>query len=451
METTLLSAQKAFFATHRTKDIDFRIENLKRLKKALKTFEEPLLEALWKDLHKSSREAYLTEMGILYSEIDNHIKHVRKWAKMGKVPTPLYLFPARSRIVYEPLGVALIIAPWNYPVQLLLSPLTGAISSGCCAVLKPSPYTPSVSAVLQKMIDETFPKEYIALVQGGRDVNTQLLQQRFDFIFYTGSPSVGRVVMKAAAENLTPVVLELGGKSPCIIDKDADIEIAARRIAWGKTVNSGQTCIAPDYAFVHSSIKEKLISQMIIEIEKMLGKDIKSSEYFPRMVNEKAFDRVERLLHQGTVRYGGESDKSQLYISPTIIDDIKPDYLIMQEEIFGPVLPVMTFESIEEPLEYIASHEKPLAFYFFGSDKGAKEVILKSTSGGACINDTIMHVANDRLPFGGVGNSGLGKYHGRNTFLAFSNLRSVLWNKNIFDMKVRYTPYNPFGLIKKLL
>lgn len=446
----ILAAQKEFFATHQTKDLAFRLDNLQKLKEAILRYLPELLDALWKDLHKSEREAYLTEIGIVLSEIDEHRRHLKKWAKPQRVPTPLFLFPAHSRILPEPLGVALIIAPWNYPVHLLLNPLIGAISSGCCAILKPSPYTPTVSAVMQKMIDATFNPQYIALVQGGREVNQQLLAMKFDFIFYTGSPAVGKVVMKAAADKLIPVVLELGGKSPCIIAKDANIKVAARRIAWGKTVNAGQTCIAPDYAFVHQSIKEPLIAQLQIEIENMLGSSIQESPFFGRIVNEKAFDRIERLMHDGTIRIGGETDRQQKYIAPTIIDDIKPDYPIMQEEIFGPILPIIEFEDICEPLNYISSHEKPLALYFFGSAKTAKRVFCETTSGGACFNDTLMHIANRRLPFGGVGNSGMGKYHGKYTFTAFSNLRSILLNKCFPDIKMRYTPYKHFKLIKKL-
>ncbi len=447
----IINVQKKFFATHQTKDINFRLKNLKKLQSAFLKYEPQLLEALWIDLHKSDREAFLTEISIVLAEIKEHLRHLRRWAKPHRVTTPLFLFPAKSLVMPEPLGVALIIAPWNYPVQLLLNPLIGAISSGCCAVLKPSPYVPTVSKVLQQMIDETFPPEYIALVQGGREVNTQLLAMNFDFIFYTGSPAVGKVVMKAAAEHLTPLVLELGGKSPCIVDQDADIEIAARRIAWGKTLNAGQTCIAPDYAFVHQSVKKQFIHQVQIEIEKMLGNSIKESPYFPRIVNERAFQRLSGLMSKGTICYGGETDQAQKYIAPTIIDDVQPDFPIMQQEIFGPILPVLEFQSIDEPLNYIAQHEKPLAFYFFGNDKAALRALRESTSGGACVNDTIMHVANSHLPFGGVGNSGMGKYHGKLTFLAFSNLRSVLWNKTYFDFKMRYTPYHPFNVIKKML
>ncbi|MDD4395455.1 MAG: aldehyde dehydrogenase [Bacteroidales bacterium] len=448
---TIFQAQKTFFATQQTKEIRFRIQNLQKLQSAILKYEPQLLDALWTDLHKSDREAYITEIAVVLAEITNHLRHLKRWAKPQRVFTPFFLYPGKSRILPEPLGVALIIAPWNYPVNLLLNPLVGAISSGCCAILKPSPYTPTVSQVLQQMIDETFPPQYMALVQGGRAVNTELLQLPFDFIFYTGSPAVGKVVMKAAAEHLTPVILELGGKSPCIVDHDADIQIAARRIAWGKIVNAGQTCIAPDYAFVHKSVKADFINQFKIEIENMLGPDIRESRYFARIVNDKAFHRITELMKQGTICYGGETDASQRYIAPTIIEDVKPDFPIMQEEIFGPILPVMEFETLDEPLNYVAAHEKPLAFYFFGNNQAAQRALQESTSGGACINDTIMHIANAKLPFGGVGNSGTGKYHGIHSFLIFSNLRSVLWNKTSPDFKMRYPPYHPFNFIKKSL
>lgn len=448
---TLLLRQRTFFADNQTRSVAFRLENLRKLKRAVIDYTPALLKALWQDLHKSDREACLTEIDILLAEIDGHCRHVKSRSRPRRVATPLYLFPAKSYVVPEPLGVALIIAPWNYPVQLLLNPLAGAIAAGCCAVLKPSPYTPAVAGVLQEMIDRTFPSEYIALVRGGREVNTRLLELAFDCIFYTGSPTVGRVVMQAAAAHLTPAVLELGGKSPCIVDRDASIAVAARRIAWGKTVNAGQTCVAPDYVFVHRTVEQTFIAQLKMEIERMLGPDPRSSPYFGRMVNDKAFDRVERLLHQGRVVYGGQTDRSQRYIAPTIIDEVQPDFPIMQEEIFGPVLPVLGFDDIGEPLHYIASHEKPLALYYFGGNARARRILERSTSGGVCINDTLMHAANPALPFGGVGNSGMGRYHGKESFLAFSNMRSVLWNRNAPDFKMRYTPYRPFTLIRRLM
>jgi aldehyde dehydrogenase (NAD+) len=343
--------------------------------------------------------------------------------------------------MYEPLGVALIIAPWNYPFQLLMNPLVGAISAGCCAVLKPSPYAPATAKVMEEMIAETFSSRYISVVQGNRETNTILLEQRFDLIFFTGSPDLAKKVMTAAAKYLTPLVLELGGKSPCIVDKDADISMAAKRIAWGKTINSGQTCIAPDYLFIHRSVKDLFIEKYKERINIMFGNDCKQSKYYPRIVNDKAMERLKKLMLDGNIVFGGEIDENERYIAPTLIDDVKPEYPVMQEEIFGPILPIMTFDDISQTTDYINAHEKPLALYYFGKNKTAKDILLKTTSGGGCINDTVMHVANHSLPFGGVGNSGMGKYHGKESFLTFSNKRAIVKSPLWFDMAVKYAPY----------
>jgi aldehyde dehydrogenase (NAD+) len=447
----LINGHRTFFATHQTRSLEFRIENLKRFKNAILQYEDKIADALLTDLHKSKEEAYLTETSIVLQEIDNHLKHLRKWAKPKRVPTPVHLFPSSSKIIYEPLGVSLIIAPWNYPFQLLLNSLVGSISSGCCAMLKPSPYTPTIAGVMEELIHETFDEKYISIVQGGRDVNGILLEQHFDIIFFTGSPSLGKIVMKAAANFLTPVVLELGGKSPCIVDSAADIDIAAKRIAWGKTINAGQTCIAPDYLFVHTSVKAELLKKIIINFGKMFGENAQESPYFPRIVNQNAIQRLQTYLLNGTIVYGGKVDAADRYISPTIIDDVKPDDPVMQEEIFGPLLPVMTFENIDTVIEYVNSHEKPLAFYYFGKNKQAKDVLAKTTSGGACINDTLMHVTNHHLPFGGVGNSGMGTYHGYNSFLAFSNIRSVVTTPTWIDLPLKYVPFKHFKWVKKIL
>jgi len=333
---------------------------------------------------------------------------------------------------------------------LLMNPLVGAISSGCCAMLKPSPYTPHVAEVMEELIHETFSQDYIAIAQGSRSVNEILLEQRFDVIFYTGSPSVGKVVMRAAAEHLTPVILELGGKSPCIVDAEANLDIAAKRIAWGKTINAGQTCIAPDYLLVHQSVKDELLRKIAASIDRMYGPDIKQSKYFPRIVNDKAFERLQKLMKHGKITYGGQVDAAERYIAPTLIDEIMPDFPIMQEEIFGPILPVMTFDHIDQAISYINSHEKPLAFYYFGKNKQAKEVLAKTTSGGGCINDTLLHIANDSLPFGGVGNSGMGKYHGHESFLAFSNSRAIISSPTWIDLPIKYAPFKGFKWVKSL-
>ncbi len=447
----MVEKQRRFYSSHMTKDISYRIKMLKRFRSAVLKYEDNITEALHQDLHKSPQEAYLTEISIVLHEISLHLKHLRKWSKPSRVKTPLHLFPSRGKIIYEPLGVSLIISPWNYPFNLLMSPLVGAISAGCCAMLKPSPHAPVVAGVMEEMIKETFDPRYIGIVQGGRSVNEELLSERFDLIFFTGSPTVGKAVMRAAAEKLTPVILELGGKSPCIVDKDADIGVAAKRIAWGKTINAGQTCIAPDYLLVHSSVKEELLSGITAHIEKMYGTDIKSSPYYPRIVNNDALERLQGLMRDGRIIYGGEADPEERFIAPTVIDEPDPEHPVMQGEIFGPILPVVTFKEMEEAVEIVNSGEKPLAFYFFGKDRIAREVLKKTTSGGGCINDTILHVANYNLPFGGVGNSGMGRYHGQSSFMAFSNKRSVLKSPTVFDNKLKYPPFRYFKMLKKFV
>ncbi len=447
----IAAAQKAFFRSGKTLDIDYRLSALKRLKAAIKRWEKPLIEALWADLHKSYEEAYLTELSIVLGEIDNHIRHLKSWASPKHRPTPLKMFPSRSKVISEPLGNALIISPWNYPVQLLLNPLVGAISAGCTAILKPSPYVESVSKVIEELISETFSAEYIAVVQGNRDVNTSLLEQRYDIIFFTGSPSLGRKVMSTAAKNLTPVVLELGGKSPCIIDKSADLGTVARRIAWGKSLNAGQTCIAPDYLLVHKEIKDGLIEALRAEFKSLLGENPKECQHFVRIVNDKAFDRLVGYLEGANIVVGGEYDKSERFIAPTIVDNVSLDSPIMKEEIFGPIFPIVTFSDIDEAVKFVTEREKPLALYYFGDTKTANYVLKHTSSGGACVNDTIMHIANERLPFGGVGNSGISSYHGRESFNVFSHSRAVVTTTTWLDVPFRYMPYKMFSLVKKIL
>ncbi len=441
--------QRTYFHSGATLDVRTRKEKLKLFEKAVQKWEKPLCDALWKDLHKSYEEAYLTEVSILLGEIRTHIRKINRWAKPQCKFTPLKLFPSSSKIISEPLGTALIISPWNYPVQLLLAPLVGAISSGCTAVLKPSPYVPTVSKVIEDMIHETFPEEYVAVVQGHRDVNTALLEQRWDMIFFTGSPILGRTVMTAAAKNLTPVVLELGGKSPCIIDRDADIKIAARRVAWGKALNAGQTCIAPDYLMLHEDIKDEFLAALRTEFTALLGEDPQKSRHFVRIVSDKAFDRLSGYLKDGKVLSGGHTDRSDRYFEPTVLDGVSPQSPIMQEEIFGPIFPVQTFRDLDEVIEFVTSREKPLALYYFG--KNGDKVLKHTSSGGACINDTIMHIVNEKMPFGGVGNSGMGSYHGKLSFDAFTHRRAVITTPTCLDVPFRYMPYSMFKLVKKLL
>ena len=441
--------QGRFFRSGVTLDVKWRLERLKAFEAAVRKWEKPLCEALWTDLHKSYEEAFLTEVSILLGEIRGHIHNIRKWSRPRWAPTPLKMFPSRSRIISEPLGAALIISPWNYPVQLLLTPLVGAISSGCTAVLKPSPYVPNVSKVTQQMIEDTFSDEYVAVVQGNREVNSALLEERWDLIFFTGSPALGRIVMGAAARNLTPVVLELGGKSPCIVDKDADIKVAAKRIAWGKSLNAGQTCIAPDYLMLHEDIKDEFLKELEINFKALLGEDPRKTAHFVRIVNDKAFDRLEGYLKDGRIAFGGRTERDERYFEPTVLDGVSPDAPVMREEIFGPIFPVQTFKDIDEVISFVTSREKPLALYYFGSQ--GDHVLRHTSSGGACINDTIMHIANENIPFGGVGNSGLGSYHHKRSFDAFTHYRAVVTTPTWPDLPFRYMPYKLFKVVKRLL
>ena len=462
MIPSVIESQRAFFQTGATLGLNFRRQMLKKLQGALDKWEKPLADALWTDLHKSYEEAYLTELSIVKGEVKNHLRHLGSWVKRKRVSTPIKMFPSRSFIVSEPLGNTLIMAPWNYSVQLLLNPLVGAISAGCTAVLKPSPYVPNVSATLARMIEDTFDSQYIAVVQGNREVNQALLAQRFDLIFFTGSPSLGKMVMEAASKHLTPVILELGGKSPCIVDRDADIKTAAKRIAWGKTLNSGQTCIAPDYLLIHEEVKEHFIEAFAKAVKELHGSDIKAHKHYVRMVSDRAFERVKGYLAEGDILYGGRTDASERFIEPTILDphislsdadaDAKANgKAVLTEEIFGPVFPLLTFKESDEVVAYITRREKPLAFYYFGSEENGWRILHHTSSGGACINDTIMHIANEHVPFGGVGNSGMGAYHGEESFRAFSHRRTVVATGTWIDLPFRYMPYRMFGLVKKIV
>lgn len=450
---SIADAQKAYFKTGKTLDVKFRRNMLDRFAKALDKWEAKLCDALWEDLHKSYEEAFLTEISIIKAEIRLHRKHVSGWARRKRAYTPLKLFPSRSHIVKEPLGNSLIISPWNYPVQLLLNPLVGAISSGCTAVLKPSPYVPHVSQVIADMISETFEEQYIAVVQGNRDVNTALLGLRWDLIFFTGSPALAKTVMTAAAKYLTPVILELGGKSPCIIDRTADIKVAAKRIAWGKTLNSGQTCIAPDYILIHKDVKDAFVKAFAEEVGNLHGEDIKADRHYVRMVNDKAFERVTGYIKESQILYGGSFDAASRFIEPTLLDNPPLDSPVMTEEIFGPVFPVITIEDDFQNtvIDFVSSREKPLAFYYFGKEADGWEMIGRTSSGGGCINDVIMHIANENVPFGGVGNSGMGRYHAKESFEAFSHTRSIISTGTWIDLPFRYMPYKLFGLVKKFL
>ena len=447
----LVLQQRAFFASGVTRDIDWRRYQLKQFEEGLKKWEKPLCDALWTDLHKSYEEAYLTEIGLVYGEIREARRKVGRWARRRRKPTPLTVMPSSSYIVREPLGCTLIVSPWNYPVQLLLNPLVGAIAAGCTAILKPSPYVPNISKVLEEFIADTFVDNFVAVVQGNREVNTELFKQRYDLVFLTGSPSLAKVVVAAQAKYLTPIVLELGGKSPCIVDRDANLTVAARRIAWGKCLNSGQTCIAPDYLFLHEDIKEAFIKAFKKELAGLYPDGTQQSDYFVHIVKESAFDRLVGYLKDGEIIAGGRSDRERLWIEPTLLDKVSPDAPVMQEEIFGPIFPILTFRDRAEVADFVNSREKPLAFYYFGKGCDGWDLIGRTTSGGACINDTIMHIANSNIPFGGVGNSGMGSYHSERSFLAFSHERSVVKSPTWIDLAFRYMPSKLFPLIKKML
>ena len=439
----LIKEQRAFFNNRTTGDISFRKQSLTALQKAIRKYEKELSEALRKDLGKAPFESYMTEIGFILSEIRHTLKHLDKWAAAKRCKTPLFLFGSTSHTRPEPYGIVLILSPWNYPVQLLLAPLVGAIAAGNCAILKPSPRTVHTNHILGKLISETFPPQYIAFLETDNRQTDNLLKQHFDYIFYTGGVAFGKRIMMAAAKNLTPVTLELGGKSPCIVDNDAHIQIAARRIVWGKYLNCGQTCVAPDYIFVHREVKDKLITALQAEIERQYGKSPQESPDYPRIISQDHFYNLLLLLKQGHIVTGGKYDDKDLYIAPTVISGILPENRIMSEEIFGPILPLLDFDDIDNVIDYVNNQEKPLALYYFGQNKKKARYVLQNTSsGGACINDVVTHVANTHLPFGGVGSSGTGAYHGKYSFDTFSHTRSIVQSTTRFNIGMKFAPYD---------
>lgn len=446
-----VAAQKRYRKQHDLSDIKQRIKLLKQLKSSIFNHENELKEALYKDLHKSGQEAFITEIGLVIKEIDKHIKWTKEWARTKRVKTPLYLLPSSSQIIYEPKGVVLIVAPWNYPFQLLMTPLVGAVSAGNSVVLKPSEFCIHTNAVMDQIVQDVFTPEQVTMVHGGKEENQTLFAEKFDMIFFTGSPRLGKIVMKAAAEHLTPVVLELGGKSPCIVDQGANISMAAKRIAWGKTVNLGQTCIAPDYLLVHESVKKELEQKIIQNWENLYGKNPQESEFLARMITPEAFNRVTAYLENGKVIHGGQTDRKNKFIGPTLMDEIDLESDLMRDEIFGPILPIISYSDIQEAIDLINSKERPLAYYYFGKSRRAKSLLEKNTSGGGCINDTLIHISNHGLPFGGTGNSGFGRYHGKDSFEAFSNIRSIMKSPTWIDLPFRYPPFKFFGFVKRLL
>ena len=452
---SVFNRQKEFFNSGKTNDINFRIDALKKLKQVIKENEDKILDALKKDLGKSNFESYATEVGLVYEEINTHIKNIKRWSKIEKIKSPIVHYPAKSYIYKEPYGVTLIIGPFNYPFQLVIAPLVGAISAGNTAIIKPSENTKNTSILLEEMINENFQEEYLKVVNPleGKEGVSALLDLPFDYIFFTGSIRVGKIVMEKAAKNLVPVTLELGGKSPCIVDKDAKLELAAKRIVWGKFLNVGQTCVAPDYLCIHSSVKDKLLKLIVEEIHKQFGKDVKNSPDYPRVVNTASLNRLKEYINDGEIYYGGNVDSTELYMEPTILTNVDVNSNVMTEEIFGPILPVIEFDNIQDIISFINKREKPLALYYFSENKKSINNILRcTTSGGVTINDTVIHVANGNLPFGGVGNSGMGSYHGKASFDAFTHKRSVMERGTFVEFNIRFAPYKEkINILKKIM
>lgn len=444
MDTKKLAAiQHLYFDTGKTRSLTFRLHALERLKNGIKRMENDILQALKEDLGKSPTEGYMTEIGMVLSEISHMEKYLRFYAAKKYVWTPVAQFCSVSYKVPEPYGVVLVMSPWNYPFMLTMAPVIDAIAAGNTAVIKPSAYAPATSAVIAKLVSKCFRPEYLAVVQGGRDVNQDLLEQKFDYIFFTGGKTVGRLVMEKASAHLTPVTLELGGKSPCIVDATADLKLAAKRIVFGKFLNLGQTCVAPDYLLVHHEVKKKLIKYICREIKAQLGSEPMNHPEYGRIVNEKHFKRLLGLLENQKIIVGGESDARQLKIAPTVVDGVTLDNPLMGEEIFGPILPVMTYRTREEARKIIQANATPLALYLFTNSRKSREYFTKNIRfGGGCINDTIIHLATSHMGFGGTGESGMGSYHGKAGFETFSHYKSIVDKKNWIDLPMRYHPYS---------
>lgn len=442
MDQIDITSLKIFFASGKTRPIAFRKAQLRQLLKLIVQHETKLTAALYADLGKSPFESYATEIGLLKEEINRHIRQLKNWSEPRRIDTPIAAFPATSAIEPTPYGVSLIISPWNYPVQLALLPLVGAISAGNCAVIKPSEYSKNTSELLHELISSNFDPAYIRIVLGEARTSQQLLKQPFDFIFFTGSKAVGKLVMKAAAEQLIPTVLELGGKSPCIVDESADIKLAAKRILWGKTINAGQTCIAPDYLLVHETVKNQLVGYMQEAADRFFGTNATENDEYPRIIQQPQYERLVQLMQEGNILWGGQKNSDNLKIAPTLIDQLSAEDKLMQEEIFGPLLPVVSYTTTEEAIAIIQKNPKPLSMYIFSKRKRfvsqLKENIL---CGGITLNDTLMHFTNAGLPFGGSGFSGMGAYHGKHSFDTFSHQRSIMKRGNWLDVPLRYPPF----------
>jgi len=448
----VLLSQRKFFQSGSTLSIKFRVEQLKKLYKTIKKYEVEIENALTEDLGKSDYEGFMCEVGLVLSEISYMIKHTRKFAKEKVVHTPLAQFASRSYKKPSPYGQVLIMSPWNYPFLLTLDPIADAIAAGNTVIVKPSAYSPATSAVVEKIITECFDSNYVAVITGGRKENAALLEKKFNLIFFTGSQNVGKEVLRHAAENLTPVILELGGKSPCIVDSSAKIKLAAKRIVFGKFLNCGQTCVAPDYILCEKSVKDDLVKELISQVKIQYGDSPLTNELYGKIINEKHFDRLNGLINKDKVVCGGNVDNSTLKIEPTIMENVTFEDMVMQEEIFGPILPIVTYENFDDVYNILKDREKPLALYLFSEDKQhIKEITSKCSYGGGCINDCVIHLATSEMGFGGVGESGMGSYHGRDGFNAFSHTKSIVDKKNWIDLPMRYQPYKKDGFFSKLL
>ena len=451
----IINKQKEFFQKRKQLDVNFRKEMLIMLKKLIKNNEQEILEAVKKDLHKSEFESYLSEIAMVYEEINLHIKNIKKWSKRKRTRSSFMFFPSKNYIEKEPYGTVLIIGPFNYPFQLVILPLIGAIAAGNTAVIKPSEHAVNTSKLVEKLINENFNEEYIKVVGAdeGKKCVEELLEQEFDYIFFTGSIKVGKIIMEKASKKLIPVTLELGGKSPCIIDKDADLEKAAKRIVWGKLLNSGQTCVAPDYLFIQEEVKEKFLRLIVKEFHLQYGESIIESEDYPRIISKREIQRLSKYLNEGHIYYGGNYDEETLYFEPTILTNIREDASVLKEEIFGPIFPVMTFNNLDQVIKYINKRDKPLALYYFSEDKNnIKRVIKETSSGGVTINDTILHVGTTNIPFGGVGTSGIGAYHGKKSFDTFTHEKGIVERGTFIEFSFRFAPFkNKINLLRKAM
>jgi aldehyde dehydrogenase (NAD+) len=439
---SLVAKQKEFFRSGNTLNYNFRISTLKQLKKLIISNESRISEALNKDLGKPDFESYGSEIGLVLQEINLMLRNLKKWMRPRRVYTPLVHFIARSYYTYNPYGVVLIISPWNYPFQLLLIPLIGALATGNCVIAKPSQHASHTSEVMIDLINNNFKSEHLHLLRGGKEINQILFKEKYDYIFFTGSSETGKAVMKAAAENLTPVSLELGGKCPVIVNDDANIKIAAKRILWGKHLNAGQSCVAPDYILVHYKVKEQLVNEMKLCLEKFFMEDPSNNDDFCKIINLSNLERLENYLKDVKILCGGKINPETLYCSPTLIEDISPEHPVIKDEIFGPILPILEFRELDEAIEFVKSRPSPLALYIFSNSTEIRNKIIRKTrSGGVCINETVVHFINPYLPLGGVGLSGIGKYHGRFSFETFSYKRAMMHKSNLIDIPIRYPPY----------